>query len=76
MPVCTTETRTYVGEPGTIASDGFAGFRINQQYQLRYRQRPDGKIAVGLDQPHYTGAGQEWIMSPQELAKWWVPVLT
>jgi hypothetical protein len=30
------ERRTFVGETSTSAFDGFAGFRLGKEYQLRY----------------------------------------
>jgi hypothetical protein len=32
MPDSSTETRTYVGQTGTHAFDGYAGLRIGQRY--------------------------------------------
>ena len=50
-----TETRTYVGEKSTPAFDGWAGFRIGQQYGLRYTKDLD---EVRVELPHGSpGAG-------------------
>jgi hypothetical protein len=35
------ERRTYVGETGTMSFDGYAGFRMNQSYPLRYTREFD-----------------------------------
>ena len=50
----TTETRTYVGETGTRAHDGFAGFVIDRQYELSYTREFD---EVRLVLPHASPGG-------------------
>jgi hypothetical protein len=40
----TTETRTYIGESGTAAFDGYAGFRIGKNYTATTQE--DGTVRV------------------------------
>jgi hypothetical protein len=40
--------RTFVGETGTAAFDDYAGFRMNQSYQLRYTREFD-EVRIALD---------------------------
>jgi hypothetical protein len=42
------ERRTFVGETGTMAFDGYAGFRMGQSYQLRYTREFD-EVRIALD---------------------------
>jgi hypothetical protein len=42
------ERRTYVGETGTAAFDGYAGFRMGREYQLRYTREFD-EVRIALD---------------------------
>jgi hypothetical protein len=53
----TTETRTYVGEIGTRAHDGYAGFVIDRQYQLSYTK---GFDEVRLQLPHGSPGAGRW----------------
>ena len=48
-----TENRTFVGETGTQAFDGFAGFRVGQSYQLRHTREFD-EVRIEMD---HAGAG-------------------
>jgi hypothetical protein len=64
----TIETRTFVGETATSVGDGFTGFRIGQSYQLRYRVRKDGNVAVALD--HAPQEGRELIVTSEQFEKW------
>ncbi|MGI4834617.1 MAG: hypothetical protein ACRYFK_14270 [Janthinobacterium lividum] len=68
MPDYTTETRTYVGQTGTQAFDGFAGFRLGQVYELRYERR-GGQVAVALVHPHGV-EGLELLVSEGEFERW------
>jgi hypothetical protein len=61
----TTETRTFVGETGGQIFDGFAGFRIGQQYALAYTKEFD-EVIVQI--PH--APGRELRVSEAEFAKW------
>jgi hypothetical protein len=42
------ERRTFVGESGTMAFDGYAGFRMGREYQLRYTREFD-EVRIALD---------------------------
>lgn len=61
----TTETRTYVGQTGTTAFDGFMGLRMGQRYTGVEQQ--DGRVLVlSMATPMSGGVmvtGEQW-------AKW------
>jgi hypothetical protein len=64
------ERRTYVGEMSTQAFDGFAGFRLDQSYQLRYTRLGDGNVRIELD--HAPNPGRQLVVNEGEFARWWV----
>ena len=66
-----TETRTYVGEPGTTAVDGYAGFQVGRQYAMTYLRRYDGSVVVSLT--HIPGeVGTSFIyLSREQFERWW-----
>jgi len=70
MPDYTTETRTFVGETATAIGDGYAGWRLGRQYQVRYRQTEDGRVAVALDHEHCRDRGLEMTVSEGQFGKW------
>ncbi|MGI4738069.1 MAG: hypothetical protein ACRYG7_23105 [Janthinobacterium lividum] len=43
------ESRRYVGETGTQAFNGMAGFLLGLYYDLRFTRQPDGTVAIELD---------------------------
>jgi hypothetical protein len=45
----TTSIRTFIGQTETQFFDGYAGFRIGQTYQLRYRITKDGTVKIAMD---------------------------
>jgi hypothetical protein len=51
-----TRLHTFVGQAGTQAIDGFAGFHIGKTYELRYRREDRGAVVIELD--HLRGGGQ------------------
>jgi hypothetical protein len=61
------ERRTYVGETGTSAFDGFAGFRLNQSYQLRYTREFD-EVRIALD--HAATPGLIMTLEVAKFDKW------
>jgi hypothetical protein len=65
-----TETRTYVGEMGTPAIDGMAGFRLGQGYQLRFTRLGDGNVSIRLD--HAPQLGPHLVVQEVEFEKWFV----
>lgn len=65
-----TETRTFVGETGTIVLDGYAGFRLGRQYQLRY-ERDGDQVRVLLDHEH-CAPGLSSTISAAQFERWWV----
>lgn len=62
MPDFITETRTYVGQTGTTAFDGFMGLRIGQRYTGVAQE--DGSVLVsGVGTPAGSGvtvSAEEW----------------
>ena len=63
----TTETRTYVGQTGTQAFDGWAGFRLGQAYQLDYVLSA-GQVAI--ERP--TGQSP-LVLSVEDFNAWFKP---
>ena len=63
------ERRTFVGEMGTQAFDGWAGFRIGQSYQLRYTREFD-EVRIALDHAG-PGAGP-LVVTVEQFGKWFV----
>jgi hypothetical protein len=43
------ERRTFVGDTGTMGFDGYAGFRMGREYQLRYTREFDEVRIAALD---------------------------
>ena len=69
MPDLTTETRTFVGETGTRAFDGMAGFRLGQAYELRIERRVNGEVAIRIEHAH-AAPGRELVVNEAEFEKW------
>jgi hypothetical protein len=69
MPDEHIERRTFVGETATGAFDGYAGFRIGKEYQLRYTREFD-EVRVALD--HAATPGLVSTMSVEQFNKWFV----
>jgi hypothetical protein len=66
-----TETRTFVGETSTAVGDGYAGFRIGQQYPLSYEHRSDGTVAIKLDHHEHVSPGAgPLVVSNEQFEKW------
>jgi hypothetical protein len=61
------ERRTYVGETGTAAFDGYAGFRMGREYQLRYTREFD-EVRIALD--HAAIAGLVLTITVEQFNKW------
>lgn len=51
-----TRRHTFVGQAGTRAEEGFAGFHIDQTYGLRYLREDKGLVVLELD--HLQGGGK------------------
>jgi hypothetical protein len=64
------ERRTYVGQMGTQAFDGMAGFRLEQSYQLRFTRLGDGNVRIELD--HAPTPGRQLVVNEAEFARWFV----
>jgi hypothetical protein len=64
------ERRSYVGETGTSAFDGFAGFRMNKSYQLRYTMREDGNVGIAFD--HVPTEGRMLLVTKEQFGRWFV----
>jgi hypothetical protein len=63
------ERRTYVGETGTSAFDGYAGFRMGKEYQLRYTREFD-EMRIALD--HAATPGLILTLKVEQFDKWFV----
>jgi hypothetical protein len=63
------ERCTFVGETGTMAFDGYAGFRMNQSYQLRYTREFD-EVRIALD--HAVMPGRILTLEVEKFNKWFV----
>jgi hypothetical protein len=63
---------TYVGQPGTVALDGYMGFVIGQRYELGYRSNPDGSVVLRLKHPPYDKGVTLLYVTPAQYRKWWV----
>jgi hypothetical protein len=63
------ERRTFVGETGTSAFDGYAGFRMSREYQLRYTREFD-EVRIALD--HAPTPGLVSTMSVENFNKWFI----
>lgn len=72
MLAFTTEMRTYVGQAGTVAVDGYAGFQVGRQYDLTILRRYDGTVVLRLT--HLPGkVGTSWMyLSKEQFERWWV----
>jgi len=66
----TTVTRTFIGQPETRFFDGYAGFRIGQTYQLRYRTAEDGTVKIAMD--HVGQPLAEVGVTAELFEEWWV----
>jgi hypothetical protein len=63
------ERRTFVGETGTMAFDGYAGFRMGREYQLRYTREFD-EVRIALD--HAQTPGIVLTITTEQFGKWFV----
>jgi hypothetical protein len=63
------ERRTFVGETGNAAFDGYAGFRMGREYQLRYTREFD-QVRIALD--HAATLGLVSTMTVEQFNKWFV----
>jgi hypothetical protein len=63
----TTETRTYVGQTGTLGFDGMAGFRIGQRYELAYTREFD---EVRLQLPHGSAGAGPLLLTVDQFERW------
>jgi hypothetical protein len=72
MPASITETRTFVGETGTAASDGLAGFRIGQRYELTYAPWAENAAFVAIVLPQGSASAGPLLLSVVQFEKWFV----
>ena len=71
-----TELRTFVGDVVNGIADGFADFRLGQQYQLKYERQGTGLVTVMLDhQAHENPAERLLAVKEAQFEKWFVPVV-
>jgi hypothetical protein len=61
------ERRTYVGETAVGAFDGYAGFRLGREYQLRYTREFD-EVRIALD--HAATPGLVLTLKAEQFNKW------
>jgi hypothetical protein len=61
------ERRTFVGETGTRAHDGMAGFVIGREYQLSYTREFD---EVRIKIPHGSPSAGPLVLSVEQFGKW------
>lgn len=64
-----TESRTYIGQPGTIARDGWAGFAVGRRYTLRLLCA-DGQVCI-LYAQEAPEAGP-LVVTSEQYEKWFV----
>jgi hypothetical protein len=65
-----TETRTFVGETAGAVGDGYAGFRIGQQYQLSYTKEFD-EVRIVLDHHEHVSPGAgPLVLTVEQFEKW------
>lgn len=67
-----TETRTYVGQPGTLAFDGFSGFWVGSDYELRFEYLPNATVLVYRD---HLACGEllgPLVVTSKQFEQWWV----
>jgi hypothetical protein len=65
-----TETRTYVGEMSTMTFDGWAGFRIGQQYQLTYTKEFDEVRLVPDHHKYVSPSAEPMVPTSAQFEKW------
>ncbi len=63
----TTQSLTFIGESGTAAMDGYAGFRTGQTYNLRIERREDGSVAIAID---HGSPGAVLELSQEKFERW------
>jgi hypothetical protein len=63
------ERRTFASETGTISFDGYAGFRMGKEYQLRYT-REFNEVRIALD--HAPTSGRVLTITVEQFNKWFV----
>jgi hypothetical protein len=63
------ERRTFLSETGTMAFDGYAGFRMDKEYQLRYTREFD-EVRIALD--YAPTPGQVLTITVEQFGKWFV----
>jgi hypothetical protein len=65
-----TETRTFISETSTAVSDGYAGLRIGQQYQLTYTKEFD-EVRIVLDNhAHVSPNAGLMVLTVEHSEKW------
>jgi hypothetical protein len=64
-----TETRTFIGETANDVFDGWAGFRIGQQYELTYTKEFDEVRVVLNHHAHVSPGAGPLVMSVEEFER-------
>ena len=65
-----TETRTFIGETGTQAFDGWAGFRVGQTYQLQVEHRGDTVAIILNHHAHVSPGAGPLVVTSEQFEKW------
>ena len=69
-----TDLRQYVGQPDSIAYDGYLGLELGQHYELAHLERPDGTCIVRLTHAPYD-TGTTWLyLQRTQFERWFRPV--
>lgn len=58
---------TYVGQSGTQAFDGWAGFRIGQEYTLEVTDLENGEVDITFQ---YLGEERDVTLTKAQFEKW------
>jgi len=66
----TTETRTFVGESATAVTDGWAGFRLGQRYELHVTKGADRTVSIMLDKHEYAAFDIGLVITEEQYEKW------
>jgi hypothetical protein len=66
-----TEMRTYVGQPGSVAVDGYTEFYLGQRYAITYCRRSDETVVLRLTHGSYKGTAYLYI-NWYRFQQWWV----
>jgi hypothetical protein len=66
------ERRTFVGETGTIVTDGWAGLRLGQPYELHVTRYDDDTVSIVLEYHAHVTPGAGLVVTVEQFEKWFV----